>query len=214
MLRAFEIELPGAARRLAVRWSVTCLLVLAAIVLPGAGKGLTAARAAIQAPSGCRGVTLAVIPAQGAVSNSARTEGGRLWWRDAGGGRACIGTVIEDVVFTAAAPSRWLRVVVFDSADPGGLTVARQQVTAPAGTVSRAFGIHEVFSGLTAVCLAATSPVVPSPDLPCVDFGSPPPTQQFAQEPAGFRQLPLPAQQVSLPSVALAWPPASADPVG
>jgi hypothetical protein len=102
--------------------------------------------------------------------NAAGTEGGHLWWREAGAG-TCVGTVVEDVQVSAATPTLTLRVIVFDTADPGGLTVARQQIAAAPGPVTWAFGIHQVFPGLTEVCLAATSPVVPSPDMPCAVFG-------------------------------------------
>lgn len=66
-----------------------------------------------------------------------------------------------------SAPARTLRVIVLDEADPGGLTVARIQVTGGPGPQSRAYGIRQVFAGLTAVCLTATSPAVPSPDMAC-----------------------------------------------
>jgi len=164
------------------------LLVLTVLVLPA---NAALAQAASPAGAGCKGVTPAVIPAQGVVTNAAQTEGGHFWWRPAGGG-TCIGTVVEDVVLTAAAPSRTLRVIVFDAAEPGGLTIAKMQVDAGPGPQSRAFAIHQVFAGLTAVCLAATSPAVPSPDLPCFQFGQPPPAQQFTQgagpAPAGVPQ--------------------------
>jgi hypothetical protein len=163
-----------------VRRAASCLPVLAFLFLQASGPGAAPAYAASQAPGGCTGVTLAVIPAQGAITNTAGTEGGHLWWRDTAGG-TCVGTVVENVQFTAAAPGRTLRVIIYDTAEPGGLTVAKLPVTAAPGQVSRAFGIHQVFPGLTAVCLAATSPVVPSPDMPCVNFGQPAPPPQFTQ---------------------------------
>ncbi|MGD0606448.1 MAG: hypothetical protein ABSA53_23050 [Streptosporangiaceae bacterium] len=179
-------------------------LVLAVLPTSG-GLGVTPAYAASQAPAGCLGVTRIAIPPQGVITNVAGTEGGHLWWRDTGTG-TCVGTVVEDVQVTAAAPTLTLRVIVFDTADPGGLTVARQQIAAAPGPVTRAFGIHQVFPGLTAVCLAATSPVVPSPDLPCAAFGQPVPAQQFTQPvPAQQFTQPAPAQQSATENAWLPW---------
>ena len=182
--------------RLAALAVVAGLLVMTVLVLPA---NAALAQAASPAGAGCKGVTPAVIPAQGAITNPGQTEGGHFWWRPAGGG-TCIGTVVEDVVLTAAAPSRTLRVIVFDAAEPGGLTIAKMEVNAGPGPQSRAFAIHQVFTGLTAVCLAATSPAVPSPDMPCFQFGQPPPAQQFTQGPgstqAGVQPQPwVPWQQ-------------------
>jgi hypothetical protein len=160
-------------------------LALAALPL-SAGLGVTAAHAASQPAAGCRGVTEKAIPPQGVVMNAAGTQGGHLWWRNTGGG-TCVGTVIEDVQVTAATPTLTLRVIVFDAADTGGLTVASQQIAAGAGPVTLAFGIHQVFPGLREVCLAATSPVVTSPDLPCAVFGQLAPVQQFTQPDTGMQ---------------------------
>jgi hypothetical protein len=188
MLRAFEVALSRAGGRHATRWVIIPLLALAAVILPYGGKGLTAAWAVSQASASCRGVTLAVIPAQGVIASADGSEGGHLWWRTESGG-TCVGTVIEDVQLSAAVPARTLRVIVFTAADPGGLTVAKQQVTG-SGAVSRAFGIHQVFRGLTQVCLIATSSLVPSPDMPCAVFGQPAPAQQFTQPPTGASAQP------------------------
>ena len=162
-------------------------LALAVLAVTG-GPAATPAYAASQAVPGCTGITQAQIPAQGTITNPAGNEGGHLWWRDTGGG-TCVGTVVENVQLTAAAPSLTLRVIVYDAADPGGLTVARQQIAAAPGPATRAFGIHRAFPGLTAVCLAATSPVVPSPDMPCAEFGQPAPAQQFTQPDGGLQPL-------------------------
>jgi hypothetical protein len=176
-------------------------LALAALAVTG-GPAAAPAYAAGQAAPGCTGITQAHIPAQGVITNPAGTEGGHLWWRAAGGG-TCVGTVIEDVQATTATPALTLRVIVYDQADPGGLTVARQQVTVAPGPVTRAFGIHRVFAGLTAVCLAATSPVTPSPDMPCAGFGQPAPPQQFTQ-PGG--PLPFAWQPEGWPQQLSRWP--------
>jgi hypothetical protein len=170
-------------RGLAARAAICGLVMLAGLaVAVAAGPDAALAQTASQTAAGCKGVTPAVIPAQGVISNPGQTEGGHFWWQNTNGG-TCVGTVIEDVELTAAAPTRTLRVIVFDTADPGGLTVARMQATGSPGPQSLAFGIHQVFAGLTSLCLAATSPVVPSPDLPCFQFGTPPPAQQFTQGP-------------------------------
>lgn len=181
MLQAIQaVRRAMTIRRLAVQLSAALMLILLALAAGGGGQ-VAFAQTASQAPAtGCKGVTLAVIPAQGVISNAAQTEGGHLWSQESGSG-TCIGTVIEDVQFAASAPTRTLRVIVYTTGDPGGLTVARTQVTSAPGSVSQAFGVHQVFAGLTAVCLAATSPVVPSPDMPCVSFGQPAPPQQFTQ---------------------------------
>jgi len=194
-------------RRRPVTRAAACGLALVLTALPVSGAlGGTPANAASQvpaasqAPAGCLGVTRIAIPSQGVIMNVAGTEGGHLWSRDTGAG-TCVGTVVEDVQVTAAAPTLTLRVIVFDAADPGGLTVARQQITAAPGPVTQAFGIHQVFPGLTAVCLAATSPVVSSPDLPCATFGQPAPAQQFAQsDPAPAQQFTQPAQPLTQPA--------------
>jgi hypothetical protein len=163
------------------------VLALALAALPlSAGLGVTTAHADTQLAAGCRGVTEKAIPPQGVVMNAAGTQGGHLWWRNTDDG-VCVGTVIEDVQVTAATPTLTLRVVVFDAADTGGLTVATQQIAAGPGPVTLAFGIHQVFPGLREVCLAATSPVVTSPDLPCANFGRLVPVQQFTQPDTGMQ---------------------------
>ena len=114
------------------------------------------------------------------------TQGGHFWWASTDNG-TCVGTVVEDVQVTAAAPTLTLRVIVFDTANAGGLTVASKQITAGPGPVSLALGVHQAFSGLREVCLAATSPVVASPDLPCAVFGRLAPMQQFTQPDTGMQ---------------------------
>ena len=213
MIQTFEIGLPlgrrvmtkglnarswfraGNALRMAARLPAVSLLGVALAALIG-GLGASAALAATQAPAGCKGVTLAVIPVQGAISNPDGTEGGHFWWRNGSGG-TCVGTVIEDVQVGAETSSLVLRVVVFDRSDPGGLTVRKQQVTAGPGPISQQLGIHEVFAGLTEVCVVATSPVIPS-DTSCVQLAAPPPAQQFTQGPGTSQQQQLATQ--------LLWP--------
>ena len=115
-----------------------------------------AALAAQTATAGCRGVTPAVFPAQGFITNPARTQGGHLWWRYAGDGTSvCIGTVVELVQYNVPTTKTW-RVIVFTAQNPGGVTVARQAFTLGRGVYYWSFGVHRVFSGLSAVCLTAT----------------------------------------------------------
>ncbi len=183
--------------------SAACGGALVLAMLPVTGVlGITPASAASSAPAGCLGVTEIAIPAQGMITNVTGTEGGHLWWRDAGTG-ICVGTVIEDVQATAATPTLTLRVIVYDTADPGGLTVARQQIAAAPGPVTGTFGIHQVFPGLTAVCLAATSPAGLSLDMPCATFGQPAPAQQFSQP--TLPPQPLNWQELSWPQLSAWW---------
>lgn len=185
--------------------SAACGFAMALTALPiSAFLSMAPAYAASRAPVGCLGVTRVAISPQGVIINAAGTEGGHLWWRDAGAG-ICVGTVVEDVQVAAATPTLTLRVIVFDTADPGGLTVARQQIVAVPGPVTRAFGIHQVFPGLTAVCLAATSSVVPSPDMPCTVFGQPGPAQQFTQSATGPQSPSW--QEFAWPQIPVSWSP-------
>ena len=81
---------------------------------PAAGQAATLAGQTDQtdqtAQAGCRGVTPAVFPAQGFITNPARTQGGHLWWRYAGDGTSvCIGTVVQ-----------WVQYNVTDGQDVAG----------------------------------------------------------------------------------------------
>jgi hypothetical protein len=73
---------------------------------------------------GCRGVTPAVIPALGFITNPSRTQAGHLWWRPEAGG-ICIGTVIEWVQYNTTATKTW-RVIVYSAQDPDGQVVAER----------------------------------------------------------------------------------------
>ena len=119
------------------------------------------------AATGCRGVTPAVFPAQGFITNPNRSQGGHLWWRFAGDGTSvCIGTVVEFVQYNVTTTKTW-RVIVFTAQNPGGVTVARQTFTLNRGDYFWSFGLHRVFSGLSAVCLAADE----SFGMSCLHFG-------------------------------------------
>ncbi len=123
--------------------------------------------AAQAAATGCLGVTPAIFPAQGFITNPSRSQGGHLWWRFAGDGTSvCIGTVVEFVQYNATATKTW-RVIVYTTQNPGGVTVAMRTFTLNRGDYFWGFGLHRVFTGLTAVCLAADE----SFGMSCVHFG-------------------------------------------
>jgi len=124
------------------------------------------AGAAAQAATGCLGVTPAIFPAQGFITNPGRSQGGHLWWRFAGDGTSvCIGTVVEFVQYNATATKTW-RVIVYTHQNPGGVTVAMRTFTLNRGDYYWGFGLHRVFTGLTAVCLTADE----SFGMSCVHF--------------------------------------------
>ena len=124
------------------------------------------AGAAAQAATGCLGVTPAIFPAQGFITNPGRSQGGHLWWRFAGDGTSvCIGTVVEFVQYNATATKTW-RVIVYTNQNPGGVTVAMRTFTLNRGDYYWGFGLHRVFTGLTAVCLTADE----SFGMSCVHF--------------------------------------------
>ena len=89
--------------------------------------------------------------------------------------------------------------------------MAAAQVTGT-GPASHAFGIHRVFTGLAQVCLAATSPAVASPDMPCLQVGQQFPAPQ-ATQPAATPTATPSAWPTATPS---AWPTAwpTAQPTG
>jgi hypothetical protein len=123
--------------------------------------------AAQAAGPGCLGVTPAIFPAQGFITNPNRSQGGHLWWRFTGDGTSvCIGTVVEFVQYNATAAKTW-RVIVYTNQNPGGVTVAKRTFTLRRGDYFWGFGVHRVFSGLTAVCLTADE----SFGMSCVHFG-------------------------------------------
>jgi hypothetical protein len=126
-----------------------------------------AGAAAQAAATGCLGVTPAVFPAQGFITNPNRSQGGHLWWRFAGDGTSvCIGTVVEFVQYNVTTAKTW-RVIVYTTQNPGGVTVAQRTFTLKQGDYFWGFGLHRVFSGLTAVCLTADE----SFGMSCVHFG-------------------------------------------
>ena len=161
-------------RRLPGRWLAAVLITGAlALLVPGvshaaASQSSPASRAAraavtsaataavtsaVTAAVGCRGVTPAVIPAVGFITNPTRTQAGHLWWRAEAGG-VCIGTVIEWVQYNTTATKNW-RVIVYSAQHPMGQVVAQRTFTLGRGWYWWSFGVHQVFPGLSAVCVTA-----------------------------------------------------------
>ena len=167
--------------RLSGSWLGALLIIgLMALLIPGVSpvmspvmspviSGATASQAgpaAAAAAAGCRGVTAAVIPALGFITNPDRTQGGHLWWRVEPGG-TCIGTVVEWVQYNTTATKTW-RVIVYSAQHPGGQVVAEQTFTLGRGWYWWSFGVHQVFPGLSAVCITADE----SFGVPCLHFGT------------------------------------------
>jgi hypothetical protein len=127
--------------------------------------GAVSQSAGATAVTGCRGVTPAVIPALGFITNPSRSQGGHLWWHPEMGG-VCVGTVIEWVQYDATATKTW-RVIVHSAQHPNGQVVAQRTFTLGRGWYWWSFGVHQVFPGLSAVCVTADD----SFGVPCLHFG-------------------------------------------
>jgi hypothetical protein len=168
-------------RRLPAKWLAAMLITAAvALLAPGvtyitagrSGAATATTTAAVAAPTtgtGCRGVTQAVLPANGFITNPSRAQGGHLWWRrSADGGSVCIGTVIMWVQYNATAAKTW-RVIVYSARHPGGLTVASRAFTLNRGWYWWGFGVHQAYQGLSAVCVTATEAF----GMSCVHFSGP-----------------------------------------
>lgn len=162
------------AGRLAGRWLAAVLITaVVALLAPSASYADVsppgAAQPAAAMADGCRGITPAVLPAQGFIADPARGQGGHLWWRGAPDGAVtCIGTVVEFVHYTVPQAKTW-QVTVYDAQDPDGQVVARQAFTETAGWWLFPFGVHRAFGGLRKVCLTATSAFGSS----CISFPRP-----------------------------------------
>jgi len=167
---------PGTpARWLSGGWLAALLITgVLALLVPGvsyatAGQSSpasqSAAPAAVTAAVGCQGVTPTVIPALGFITNPGRSQGGHLWWRSETGG-VCIGTVIEWVQYNITATKTW-RVIVYSAPHPNGQVVAQRTFTLGRGWYWWSFGVHQVFPGLSAVCVTADG----SFGVPCLHFG-------------------------------------------
>jgi hypothetical protein len=131
---------------------------------PATTTATTAATADVAV--GCRGVTPAIFPAAGFITNPSRSQAGHLWWRPSTGG-ICIGTVIEWVQYNTTATKTW-RVIVYSAQHPNGQVVAQRTFTLGPGWYWWSFGVHQVFSELSAVCITADD----SFGAPCLHFGS------------------------------------------
>src|SRR6266568_2906775 len=106
------------------------------------------------------------LPRAGLHHQPGPDQGGHLWWRYAGDGTSvCIGTVVEFVQYNVTTTKTW-RVIVFTAQNPGGVTIASQTFTLGRGVYFWSFGVHRVFSGLSAVCLTASE----SFGMSCVHF--------------------------------------------
>jgi len=156
-------------------WLAALLIIgLMALLIPGVSPVMSSATASQASPAaapatagaGCLGVTPAVIPALGFITDPDRTQGGHLWWRAEPGG-TCIGTVVQWVQYNATAAKTW-RVIVYSAQHPGGQVVAEQTFTLGRGWYWWSFGVHQVFPGLSAVCITADE----SFGVPCLHFGT------------------------------------------
>ena len=157
--------------RLPVRL-LAALVVTAAVALLTPGVSYAAGQAAADrsAPVGvhCVGVHPVAFNPQGFITDQARSQGGHLWWQlTAHGSRVCIGTVVEWVQYNTTATKTW-RVIVYSAQHPSGQVVAQRTFTLGPGWYWWSFGVHQVFSGLSAVCITADD----SFGAPCLHFGS------------------------------------------
>jgi hypothetical protein len=168
-------------RRLPAKWLAAMLITAAvALLAPGvtyvtAGRSstpsaatTTATMTAATTAAGCRGVTQALLPANGFITNPSRAQGGHLWWHRPADGSVCIGTVIMWVQYNATAAKTW-RVIVYSARHPGGLTVASRTFTLKRGWYWWGFGVHQAYQGLSSVCVTATE----SFGMSCVHFSGP-----------------------------------------
>jgi hypothetical protein len=175
---------PSRRGRLPGRWLAAGLIAGAvALLVPGVSYATAAqsspasqsaalmaqtgsATSATSTASGCLGVSPAVIPAVGFITNPDRSQAGHLWWASEAGG-VCIGTVIEWVQYNATATKTW-QVIVYDTQHPNGQVVAGQTFTLGQGWYWFGFGVHQVFPGLSAVCVTASD----SFGVACLHFSS------------------------------------------
>lgn len=177
LLRVLRVRPATRARRLPGKWLAAVLITaVVALLAPGvsyatagqsgaASQSATAAlTSAATADAGCQGVTRAVIPALGFITNPSRSQGGHLWWSPEQGG-VCIGTVIGWVQYNSTASKTW-QVIVYSAQHPDGQVVAQRTFALGRGWYWWAFGVHQVFSGLSEVCFTASD----SFGVPCLHF--------------------------------------------
>jgi hypothetical protein len=162
---AVALLAPGVTYVTAGRSSTTAAATTAAMA---ATTAVAATTAAATTAAGCRGVTEALLPANGFITNPSRAQGGHLWWHRPADGSVCIGTVIMWVQYNTTAARTW-RVIVYSARHPGGLTVASRTLTLERGWYWRGFGVRRSFQDLSAVCVTATE----SFGMSCVQFSAP-----------------------------------------
>jgi hypothetical protein len=151
--------------------ALPAMLTLLALLAPGVSYAADQSTAAAQAPSspalavgGCTGVTPAVFPAVGFITDPGRNQAGHLWWRPEAGG-VCIGTVVEFVQYNTTQTKTW-RVIVYSAGHPRGQVVAARTFSLGPGWYYFGFGVHQVFSGLSQVCITADD----SFGVSCIDI--------------------------------------------
>jgi hypothetical protein len=164
---AVALLAPGVTYRTAGRSGTTMATTTTAAATTTA-VSTTTAGATTAAGGGCKGVTQALLPANGFITNPSRVQGGHLWWHRSADGSVCIGTVIMWVRYNTTAAKTW-RVIVYSARHPGGLTVASRAFTLKRGWYWRGFGVHQAYPGLSAVCVTATESFGTS----CVHFSGP-----------------------------------------
>jgi hypothetical protein len=170
-------------RRLPAKWLAAMVITAAVALLAPGGTYVTAGRSSATTATttaaaaaatgattaaGCRGVTQALLPANGFITNPSRAQGGHLWWHRSADGSVCIGTVIMWAQYNTTEAKTW-RVIVYSARHPGGLTVASRAFTLKRGWYWRGFGVHRSFQDLSAVCATATG----SFGMSCVQFSTP-----------------------------------------
>ena len=155
-------------KRLPAKWLAAMLITAAVALLAPGATYVTAGRSSATTAADCRGVTEALLPANGFISNPIRAQGGHLWWHRSADGSVCIGTVIMWVRYNTTAAKTW-RVIVYSARHPDGMTVASRASTLKRGWYWRGFGVHQAYQGLSAVCMTAPE----SFGMSCVHFSGP-----------------------------------------
>jgi hypothetical protein len=172
LLRALTRRL--AAALITAVAALLALLALLVLLMPGvsyaAGQSTAAARARSSpglALDGCTGVTPAAFPAVGFITDPDRSQAGHLWWRPEADG-VCIGTVVEFVQYNTTATKTWW-VIVYSAGYPQGQVVGARTFSLGPGWYYFGFGVHQVFSGLSRVCITAGD----SFGVSCIEIGQP-----------------------------------------
>jgi hypothetical protein len=170
LLRALTRRL--AAALITAVAALLALLVLLVLLMPGVSYAAGQSTAAAQARSspglaldGCTGVTPAAFPAVGFITDPDRSQAGHLWWRPEADG-VCIGTVVEFVQYNTTATKTWW-VIVYSAGYPQGQVVGARTFSLGPGWYYFGFGVHQVFSGLSRVCITAGD----SFGVSCIEIG-------------------------------------------